>query len=103
MKKGTFHDRLVAGLVSRGYRIVDGSGRYTKLARSDLRSKSTGKPFYIFVGPNGALRAGVNITDSRSHGDAGRQTTLYVDLLAEGDSALAMQKLGVTNPDALDF
>lgn len=103
MAKATFHDRLVAGLTSRGYRIVDGGGRYTKFTRSDLRSKSTGKSFYIFVGPNGALRAGVNVTDSRSIGEPARQSTLYIGLLTDGDAALAMQKLGVTNPAALDF
>lgn len=106
MAQHTFHDRLCAGLEARGYKRVDGGGRYTKFWKPAevLAGTIAGKDkVFCFVGPNGALRSGRNITESRSYGDAGRQTALYTAILAAGDSALNMQKLGVTDSAALDF
>jgi hypothetical protein len=56
----TIHDRLVAALVGRGAKLVPyETKRYTALAW-----QSEGRPLFFFVGRNGSLRLGPNITES---------------------------------------
>lgn len=98
----TLQERLCAGLEARGHiEVVREAGSYCRFERT--YSESGRVTSYYFVGVNGGLRIGRVKSESRSIGDPTRQTEVYKKLLAEGDSALAMQKLGVTNPDALDF
>jgi hypothetical protein len=56
----TIHDRLVDALVRRGAKLTPyETKRYTALSWP-----SKGRPLFFFVGKNGALRMGANITDS---------------------------------------
>jgi hypothetical protein len=60
MKTLTIHDTLVAALVGRGAKLVPyETKRYTALSWP-----SEGRPLFFFVGKNGSLRMGANVTDS---------------------------------------
>jgi hypothetical protein len=60
MKTLTIHDTLVAALVGRGAKLTPyATKRYTALAWP-----SEGRPLFFFVGRNGSLRMGANVTDS---------------------------------------
>jgi hypothetical protein len=60
VKTLTIHDALVAALVGRGAKLTPyATKRYTALSWP-----SEGRPLFFFVGRNGSLRMGANVTDS---------------------------------------
>ena len=69
MPKPTIAERLIAALLAQGEQIVPGrTSKYTVLTRRpadpDQARLWNGAPYYWFVGKNGALRSGPNVTGS---------------------------------------
>ena len=82
----TYKERLEAGLVALGYRLVPGvSRKYVAYHKEPSKSK-------LFVGKLGALRSGTSATGSFSLGDPSNMTAVYQRILAAADGKLATPK-----------
>lgn len=78
----TYAERLKLGLVAKGWREdkTDRS-RYTAFVREGTQGK-------VFVGPSGALRAGVCASKSHSVGSPVFQSAIYREYLLAADNAV---------------
>lgn len=83
MKRHTFKDRLEAGLLADGWsKDSPGTGYRTPGWTKPGHSKR------IFVGSNGGLRTGHNVSSSYSIGQPSCQGEVYKNLLKLGDERL---------------
>lgn len=81
----TLKDTLLAALRKRGWTVIPGrSSRYTTLCHSK-------RPWFTFVGANGALRAGLTSSTSRSL----ENSTLRATLLREGEEILSGKSIDI--------
>lgn len=88
MKKHTYQERLIAGLLALGFtqQKIQPSKKYTKFTRDNPGAGFT----ILHVGKMGALRCGPSASASYSVGDPGSPNNKYYQrVLAAGDAALS--------------
>lgn len=93
----TYKERLAAGLKASGWKQAEGvsCAKYQVWTHVD-------RGFKLYLGPNGALRSGYTVAESRSIGcPSGHQNVFYLHLLGTGDAELAKALAGETK-ESLD-